>query len=207
MVEKFYKPIEVIERIGTPERFTGRTTAVDFRGWLNGRISLFSKKQNIEYELLFKEILKAYDFYNKEKHINIEIEGWKGISSFKLLKEADKIIVKKFQRKSRGVKPDEIKFEFNKEEIISVIESIKKLNKGEDIKSLDIAFEYCVRMNINKTSKGKDMFDGNFREMFYSERNLHNRFTILLNILEKEGLISYKAGIIKVIDLNKEILK
>jgi len=190
-----------IEKKGL-NKFRGMTTAKTMRGWINGFISKSVKKGNKETEFMFREVLNAYNFYHPEKQGCIQTKEWKGRSSFQIIKDLDGLTIIKYQRKDKHSKPKEQIIKVSKEELTALIDSIKYLNK-EELDSFDIAFQYCLRMNIRKTPKGKDMFSGDFKEMFYSYRTLHNKFTIMLNALEEENLIEYSAGKIKL--LNKDI--
>ena len=100
------KQIERIEKQGEP-KFTGRTTAKTMRGWIIGRIEKFSKKGNVEYEFLFKEILNAYNKYHPEKKVNVSVESWKGKSSIDIIKDIDKMTVIKYQKPDKESEPKE----------------------------------------------------------------------------------------------------
>jgi hypothetical protein len=192
--------VETVVKEGNLNKFSYKTTAKNFKSWLEHKIGVFSKMNNEEYRQVFMEILRAYNHF--EKVVPVEIKGWKGKSSFEMFTEADKIVVTKYQRETKDSEPSEIKFIFTKEEVSSLIKAINYLESkypNNEHKSLDIAFQYVLNLGIRTTSKGKNMFSGDFREMFYSERTLHNRFTILLNVLEKQDFISYKGGLVKVL--------
>jgi len=192
-----------IEKKGL-NKFSGMTTAKTMRGWINGFISKSAKKGNTETEFMFREVLNAYNFYHPEKQGYITTKEWKGQSSFQIIKNLDGLIIKKYQRKDKHSQPKEQITRVSKKELTALIDSIKYLKK-EELDSFDIAFQYCLRMNIRKTPKGKDMFSGDFKEMFYSYRTLHNKFTIMLNALEEENLIEYSAGKVKLLNKNISI--
>lgn len=190
-----------IEKKGD-NKFRGKTKAKTMRGWINGFISKSAKKGNTETEFMFREILNAYNFYHPEKQGYTSIDEWKGKSSFQIIRELDGLTITKYQRKDKYSQPKEQVTKVTREELIALIDSMRYL-KNQELNSFDIAFQYCIRMNIRKTPKGKNMFSGDFKEMFYSYRTLHNKFTIMLNALEELDLIEYSAGNVKI--LNKTI--
>jgi len=172
-----------------------------YRKALQTLIGSYYKKGETELEFHTKGLLDLYNKFHQEKQGCIPIEEWKGQSSFQVIKDLDKLTIIKYQRKDKHSQPKEQITKVSKEELTALIDSIKYLNK-EELDSFDIAFQYCLRMDIRKTPKGKDMFSGDFKEMFYSYRTLHNKFTIMLNALEEENLIEYSAGKVKLLNKN-----
>ena len=195
------KNIQRIEKKGKP-KVLGVKGCKSYRKALQTLIGSYYKKKETDLEFHTRGLLELYNKFHPEKRGCIPIKEWKGQSSFQLIKDLDKLTIIKYQRKDKHSEPKEQITKVSKEELTALVDSIKYLNKKE-LDSFDIAFQYCLRMNIRKTPKGKDMFSGDFKEMFYSYRTLHNKFTIMLNALEEESLIEYSAGKVKL--LNKDI--
>jgi hypothetical protein len=184
-----------IEREGNIESFRGKSVAKSFRSWIASKKGQASKKDNLELVFILNEIERAYNHFHPEKITEVEVDSWKGKSSFEVIKQIDRLIIIKFQRKSKGEEPSEIQTEIGKDEIVSTINSIKELGlSGEGIKTRDLAKSFCMKMNYN------EILSGNFWEHFFSNRPLHNRFTLLLGALDKLGFISYKGGVTKLLN-------
>ena len=175
------------------------------RGWIIGQINKFSKKDNLEYELLFKNILKVYNHYHPERNVSVEVKGWKGKSSFEIIKEIDKLRIIKYQRQNCDSEPQKQEFEVKKEELDALIYSIRKLWKGVPLETKDLAFEYCIKMNIMETPKGKSLTDGEFWTRFFGWRTAHNHFTLMLDALQELGFINYSGGLTILTDKKLDI--
>lgn len=203
MIETSREIIKV-EKEGQYNKFTGKTTAKDFRSWIEHKIGVFSRKDNEEYRQVFMEILKAYNYFEPVKQANVDIESWRGKSCVEVIKGLDRLILVRHQ-KSKGEEPKEIRIEVNKEEIIAVVNAIRRLSiLYESIETKDLALEYCNLMGIRYNDKGEDLLGtGNFWEKFFNWRKMHNRFTTILAGLEQLELISYESGKTKL--LNKEL--
>jgi hypothetical protein len=68
MVEvKVSQPLMKVEKSGDYVKFSGKTKAKTFKSWLEGKISLFARKDNTEMLFLFQEILRAYNHYGGKK--------------------------------------------------------------------------------------------------------------------------------------------
>jgi hypothetical protein len=175
-----------IEREGNVTSFRGKSVAKSFRSWIASKKGQASKKDNLELVFILNEIERAYNHFYPEKITEVEVDSWKGKSSFEVIKQMDRLIIIKFQR---------IQTEIGKEEIIAVINSIKELGlSGEGVKTRDLAKLFCIKMNYN------EILSGNFWEHFFSNRSLHNRFTLLLGALDKLGFVSYKGGVTKLLN-------
>ena len=199
---------ETIEQEGE-QIFKGKTTAKDFRSWLQGRINLSSKKSNSEYEFFYREVLRAYNHFNPLNKVEIGVDSWHGTSSFELIKGADHLTIIKFQKKSKGQEPTEVRTEVSRGEIISLLEALKFLSQmsrqGDNIETREIAFQYCLNQDIRHTEKG-NLFEGNeFWTRFFASRSLHNKLTLMLGALDKLNLIKYEGGKTRILEPNLSI--
>jgi hypothetical protein len=190
-----------IERVisqGDTNKFSGKTTAKDFRSYMEHRIGVHVKKGNEEYRQYDMEILRAYNYFNPRKEAEVKVDSWKGESSFELIKGLDKLTIIKFQRKQKGDEPSEVRTEISKEELEGLIKSIRRISIiTEVMETKDLAFEYCNLMNYN------NILNGEFWKNFFSNRKLHNKFTLMLGALDKLGLVEYKGGKTRL--LNKDL--
>jgi len=194
-----------ITKEGKSNKFTGKTTAKDYRSWLEHKIGVFTKTNNEEYRQVFMEILRAYNYFEPRKEAEVKVDSWHGHSSFEIIKGLDKLTIIKYQKREKGDEPTEVRTEVSREELRALISSIKYLwytgdNLKETVESLEtkeIAFKYCYIMNYN------DMLNGDFWKNFFSNRKLHNKFTLMLGALDKLGLVEYKGGKTKL--LNKDL--
>jgi len=189
-----------IEREGEVTSFRGKSVAKSFRSWITSKKGQASKRDNLELVFILSEVERAYNHFHPEKIAEVEVDKWKGKSSFEIIKELDRLIIIKFQRKSKGSEPKEIRVEIPKEEIITIIKSIKELGaSGESIKTRKLALDFCMKMNYN------GVLNGEFWKNFFTNRPLHNRYTLLLSALDKLGFISYSAGMTKLLNKNLSI--
>lgn len=138
-----------------------------------GRANKLSKEELV---IVLRELLNQL---NEEK--KIVIDSWKGKSSFDYKFIGDKIIVTKYQKHEKGDEPKEVNYELDKNEyyqLKSMILYIFEKEKPKLLKSTEIAEQF---------------YNKNWKKIF-SDRKVHNRYTIMLNVLEKEGYIEYRGG-------------
>ena len=198
-ITKISNPIEKIEKEGRLNKFSHKTKASDMRGWIQGWISTHARKGNMDMVFVFQEVLKAYNHFEPEKKVEVDVDSWHGKSSFEIIKGIDKLIIVKYQKREKGSEPQEVKTEVHKVELQGLIDSIRFVSKKgiEEMETKDLAFQYCYLMGYN------EMLNGDFWKNFFSNRKLHNKFTLMLGALDKLGLIEYKGGKTKL--LNKDI--
>lgn len=144
----------------------------------------------------------------------VKIPSWKGKSSIELIKskQLDKIIAIKWQRPEKGEEPEAIRTEISKRELNAMITSINRLNKGEPIKTRDLAGGYFQILEIKEDNKGNNLFDMNgFRwDVLFNWRVMHNKITIILGVLDELGCIDYRGGKTRVLKKDfdiQEVLK
>jgi len=197
-------PTEIIVSQGK-EKFRGISQAKSMRGWINGMISKYAKSGNTEYEFAFREILNAYNKFHPEKKIELELNKWKGKSSFEIIKGLDKITIIRWQRRNKDSEPEETRVDISREEINAVIGSIKELALSQkSIDTKDIALKWCHKLDIRFNHKGRDLFEGGyFWQNFFSSRDLHLKLNLCLGALDYLGLIKYIGG--KTTLLDKDI--
>jgi hypothetical protein len=200
MVTKESRPIERVISQGKPI-FSGKTTAKDFRSWIEHRIGVYTKTNNEEYRQVFMSILNAYNYYEPRKEAQVNANQWKGKSSIEILKEVDKLIIVKYQKETEESEPKEIRTEVSKEELSALVWAIKEVrSKGvEELQTKDIAYQYCYNLGLN------DMLQGNNWKNVFSNRPLHNKLTLALNALSQLGFTTYKKGVTKLLDKNLSV--
>jgi hypothetical protein len=155
---------------------------------------------NEEQRFFLMGLYNKYKQFHPDKILPVEVEGWHGKSSFEIIKDLDRLIIVKYQKKEKGDEPTEVRTEITKEEIGALVDAIKEQSKfsiDTPMETRKIAFRYCVSLKYN------DMLNGDFWKNFFSNRSLHNKFTLMLGALDKLGLIEYKGGKTKL--LNKDI--
>lgn len=135
MVEiRVSSPIVNVERTGDYVKFSGKTQAKDFKGWLSGKIGLFAKRDNTEMLFIFQEILRAYNHYEKDtdKEIIIEIEGWKGEGNIDIYKGfTDNFVVIEHIKDKETGKVEDRRSEVSKVQVNTLLFWIKKWEVGE----------------------------------------------------------------------------
>lgn len=194
MVEKIYRQVETIEREG--ELYNDYKKYKSERSWINAQLLKAIKKENYELQFIFKELLKIHNHFYPSKEVDVEVESWKGHSSFNIVRGLDKITIIKFQRKSRGETPQEIRTEVTKEQISAVIDALKRLDNGKPINTPKIAMLWSEILNLHHSGWSTGS------KPFFSDRKTHNLFTLLLGALDSMGLIVYRGGQTTVLNKN-----
>jgi hypothetical protein len=204
MIEDYRKfishPTETIEKEGRLNRFSGKTKCKDMRSWITMWIGQHSKRGNLDMVFVFQEVLKAYNYFEPEKVVEVDAKQWKGKSSIEVLKEIDRLIITKYQKETPESEPKEIRTEVSKEELGALIYSIKIMtgnNPTIEVPTNKLAHTYC-----NKLGYAEGLATDFWKE-FFNNRSLHNKFTIMLNGLQELGFIEYKGGKTRL--LNKDI--
>lgn len=139
-----------------------------------------------ELKLISRELLLEY---NRER--KVVIEGWHGKSSFAFKEVGDSIIVTKYQKPERGAEPKEVKTTISFTELKGIYKTIKFL---------------CTNSNL-ETLKSKTIAQSFYKESWkdiFNNRKRHNKFTIILNVLDKKGFIEYRGGRIRLIPNGQE---
>ena len=161
--------------------------AKTFRGWLLGAIARTKHSGNVEMRIILEEIYNKYNSFQTEEEV--EIKRWKGKSSFELIEMPDKYIVVKYQRPARGDEPRPIRTEITRHEMAVLYSVICDLWAEEPLKTKIIAQEWSNRMGYRFEGLGP------FWQQFFTDRRVHNKFTLALGILEKKKKISYVGGL------------
>jgi len=188
-MEFLKKQTELILRKGE-NKFEGKTTAKNMRGWLKGRICKYSKSNDLELRMVFEGILNAYNHFHPKIELEVPIDSWKGKSSFQILDNLDEIVIIKYQKPKKGEEPKRIENRISKDEVKTLINCIKKLSeKLYDKKIPTIETKYLAMAY----SRALDLGHNGWKE-FFSDRNNHNKLTLMLGALDKLNLINYSGG-------------
>jgi len=143
--------------------------------------------------------LEAYCRALERHREQIIVEGWKGKSSFEIVEHGGYVEVIKYQ-KVRDGEPKPIITTISKKELECLSEMIwLELGHDQMMKSRVLAGIYCNALGIWENNKDKRLFDGNHNfiwDNFFSCRPMHNKFTLMLNVLEKKGEIKYSGGVV-----------
>ncbi len=114
----------------------------------------------------------------------ISIDSWKGTSSFDIEEKEDKIIVIKYQKPEKGTEPKETKTEINITELKNLFSVLKEM-------SIEMR-----EMKVKSRKLGESFYKLDWDTEIFCNRPLHNKFTIMLNVLEKKKLIDYRGGVV-----------
>ena len=196
MVEKFQRYPETEFLIQKNETcFSGKTTASDMRGWIKGQIQKYSKRNNMEYTFVFQEILNAYNHFHPEVKLEIQIDSWKGKSSFEIIDKIDNIVVVKYKKPVKYEEPERQESIINKKEMLLLLECIDYLKDYESIPTKVLSMTYSDRADLGHTGWKTGDYP------LFCDRKFHNLFTIMLNVLDKLGMVEYKGGMTRILDL------
>lgn len=198
-----HKPSVKFEKVGNPTNVYGYKSCKSFRTYIEQQLRNSRSNNEIIAEAILTGVLEAYNHFNPIKQTEVEVSSWKGESSFELIKGIDRLTIIKYQKKDKESKPLEIKTEVNREELISLINSLNTLKNRlitrDYLETKEIAFEYCLNLNIKEDPQGRELLNQDFWTLFFGWRSMHNKFTLMLSSLEKLGLISYNAGKIRLL--------
>jgi hypothetical protein len=150
-----------------------------FRNFV-GRINQLEKVEIIE---ISRELLSQM---NEEQRIMIE--GWKGKSSFEIKPLGDTIYVTKYQRKDKYSNPKEQNFEIKTEDLTRL--KIQILNWFKYLRNIK---EKDGQSYLKSTEIAEGFYKRSWKEIF-NDRSTHNLYTICLNVLDKQGVITYRGG-------------
>ena len=215
MKEIFSPKIEIEtreEKIDTSV-FRKKSNSHSFRGWIIGKIKQAKNEENLDVLFMMKEIYNKYLEFETKARINLR--GWKGKSSFEVIKKPDSFEVITYQRKDKYSEPKEIKREISKKEVNLIYESICNIlnSRGkntiikEKVSSKDIAREYCILSNLNENSYKKPLFDkdGFNYDEFFADRFLHIQTNLILRLLDFYGFINYVGRYVQLLDNRPDI--
>lgn len=190
---------ETIETLGSAEHIKGISSAKSFRTWLQSRINLYRRRNNLEVVFMLEGIKQAYDKFHPSLSTSINIDAKYGVSGIqKVIEKIDFFEVTTWRKSGPFI------INIPKHDVECVIKALASLNMKENIKTEHIAAAYCRIAGINDNNKGKPLFDehGFIWNNFFGWRIAHLRFTILLGLLSIKGLIHYEKGLTKILDLN-----
>lgn len=149
------------------------TFETKFRSFV-GRVKQKEFSRN-ELIIIADELLREY---NEER--KVVIHGWKGKSSFSFEEVGDKIIVTKFQRPEKDAEPKEIKTEIS-------IHALRRLHS--------FIFLHAQKgFRLMRSRDLAELYYGSVWKDIFNDRARHNKFTIMLNVLEQKGFIEYRGG-------------
>lgn len=142
----------------------------------------------------------------------VHLTPWTGKSSIRLIKRPSKIIAIKYQRPQKGAEPKQVRTIIFRDELNAMISSINKLNKGEPIKTRNLAEGYFQILGIKEDKKGNELFYNNKLkwDILFSCRPMHNKITIILSTLDEMGYIDYRGGMTRILRKDfgvEEVLK
>ena len=183
--EVFVKRIEVEEHATkiskeVLQKIKKRTSAKTPSGIILGDIQKIKNSENFSLSKL--DLLCLLDgMYHKVKSLEvsqeIKLKGWKGKSSFEVIKKPDKFIVITFQKPDKDSEPKKIKRDISKEEINKLYWVLDKLNEGKKISSRDIGELYYKKRWEN----------------VFSDRYQHTQLNLMLRLLDYFGLTHYRG--------------
>lgn len=183
------KQIETIEKQGE-NKFRRKSTAKTMRRWLLGWIDKSYREGKKELEMIFREVLNAYNSYHPETISRVELESWKGKSGIiDVIMLPDKIITSRMQKSNQFEEPHKVETTITKEEMLTLINVINKLDDGDSIHTRDIAMAYSVALGLGHSCWNE----------FFADRSEHNKLTNALGVLSMKGMISYVGGLTKVL--------
>lgn len=195
-MEEISKPIETIVKQGNPDEIWGVSSCKSYRSYLTKRTEQNRKKGNLEIVFILEHLLQAYNHFHPANKVGVEIKGWKGKSSFDIIKNIDTLTIVKHQRKDRESQPEQIRTEVNKAELQAMIDAIIKLKENQPIKTSQLSVIYSRLLGLEHSGWKKG------DNPIFSDRSFHNKYTLILDALDELKLIKYSNGEI-VISNNK----
>ncbi|HJX50853.1 MAG TPA: hypothetical protein VJ438_05330, partial [Candidatus Nanoarchaeia archaeon] len=141
------RPIEKIEKKGEPI-VLGVKHCKSYRKALETLIGLNYKRGHTELEFYTRGLLELYNKFHPERVLDVEVDRWKGKSTFEIIKNIDKLIIIKYIKKDRDSLAQEVRVELIREELQALITVIKRLSQHKElIPTKEIARDYCLELN------------------------------------------------------------
>lgn len=203
-------PIKQIESYDSPiveEKIRGLSQSHSYSQWLQSRINIFQKRNNLEMVNILNTCKEVYLKFHPITTSTIKLNGWKNKSSIEFIEKPDSFEIITFQREDQDHNPKEMRHEISKEQINKVISAInelwaKKTEKDRQfIKTKEIARNYCILANLRLNNQGHELFpNGSFEfGRFFSDRALHLSLNLICRLLDNLNIIKYRAGKIQVL--------
>lgn len=199
MVEVKNPNIEKIETLETPgiaENIKGLSSAKSFKTWLESRINLFRKRNNLEMVYSLEGVKSAYLKFHPQEVREIELEPWRGHSGFDVLKYPDHFEVIEFRKIDKDSKPKELRHKVYRKEIIQITKTLESSELNKRYKTREFAEIYCRINHLWKNAEGKDIIDNdgfNFSNLSGCRESYFD-FYYCLKILEFYKIIKYEKS-------------
>lgn len=174
-----------------------KSQAKSVKGLIQGLIAKFRNDEKFtpdilyspkELQLIFEESLAKYD--ELQTKARVSLAGWKGKSSFEVVKKPDCFEVITFQKPDKDSKPHEVRTIITKEEVNQVLIGLQKLDKGKKIPTRKL---------------GELIYQKDWDKEIFCDRQLHPKLTKILGMLDKFGFIKYRGGSSLVLNKNLDI--
>lgn len=189
IVEKPVRQVEIIKGKSKIDLniLKKRSNAKSPEGLCLGYMKKFKNDGNLELAMVFQELYKQVR--NIQESTRLKLLGWKGKSSFQVIKKPDRFIVITYSKYDQESSPHEIVTEITREELNDVLYWINLIGSTEEkIKSRDI---------------GEKVYKKRWKDIF-SDRSVHIKFTQILRVLDFYEIILYRGGYIYFLKCNKK---
>lgn len=149
--------------------------------------SLVGRADKLEKNDLVIILRELLNLFNKEQ--KVQISGWKGKSSFEIKDLGDTVYVEKYKRDDKNEEARPQNFEINAEE----------LNRLKGIIFSWFNYKKNIHLDSNgsphlkSTQVAEYFYNKDWDNEIFNHRKTHNLYTIMLNVLDKKGLIRYSG--------------
>lgn len=199
-VEKFYKPVEVVESEINSKLdiniFRRKSNAKTPSGLILSYAIKAKKDGNMNTAIFLQELFKK--IYALEVTEKIQFESWRKKGGIRVWAEPDNILVEFAGRRDKEDKPNIKIKEYSKVDVNKMIFCINQLKD-----------EYNNR--IPSRVLGEKFYGGGWDLRVFSKRTDHMKFTHLLGILDYYQIIKYNrrgfTSVIKEVREIQEVLK
>jgi hypothetical protein len=176
-----YRELFREERIIDTSMFKKRGNFKTFKGYL---IQKIKDARNDEHKDLVFILMELYNKYKEfEQSENIQLNSWKGKSSFEVIEKPDSYIIIKYQKPDQDSKP-EIK--------------LREITKFEANKVLSIIHELNIGQKISTREIGERLYNRKWDDIF-SDRFAHTQLNYILRLLDYKKIIKYRGRFSKLL--------
>lgn len=194
-IQSKQKEMIEIQRQGSLNKFSNKTTAKDFKSWLSGQIGRDTKKGAMESVFILQEVMKAYNYYET---VGIgKVKSWKGKSGIiEVIKHPDRIILVRMRKSDINEEPKRVEITITKQEVNAMITALNLNRENQPIDTSKLAMDYSKILGLGHSDW----------ERFFADRKEHNKLTTILSYMDEEGLIAYsRRGKTKILSDKLEV--
>jgi len=198
------RELETIDTPGNYDAIKALSSSKSFKTWLESRINIFRKRNNLEVVNMLEQVKSAYLKFHPELMSRANLESWKSKSTFDFIKTPEYYKVTTWEKPDQDHEAKPINHIIYKSDLNNLIQAFNKLNVGKLIKTKELAREYCIFAGITHNCDNDNLFEGQNKifsfKKFFLDRSKHLQLNIMLRLFNELNYIKYRGGFSQVIN-------